>query len=69
MIIKYNESEQAASDCLLEFMRIVQKDWKLEVNHDEMVGAIHTLQTFIIKHMLQRLKAEGFSDWFENANI
>jgi hypothetical protein len=63
--LRFDSEEAAASDHLMAFMDQL-KDWGLDCNQEEWVHAIHTLQLFVIKHMLQRLGAEGFSDWYAN---
>lgn len=64
-MIGFDPEEEIASDHLLEFMKTMKK-WKLNCNQDELNQAIHILQLFIIKHMLQRLEAEGFSNWYDD---
>lgn len=61
--VKFNEEEEVAGKLLLDFMQTL-RNWGLNCNQDEMVGAIHTLQLFIIMHMLQR-EGEGFGDWYD----
>lgn len=61
--IRFDEEESRANDHLMAFMDQL-REWELNCNQQEVGVAIHTLQTFIIKHMLQRLGAEGFSDWY-----
>lgn len=62
-ILAFDQEEQVASDHLIAFMQQVQ-DWDLNCNQQELVTAIHTLQTFVIKHMIQRLNGENFSEWY-----
>lgn len=66
--IAFNNEEEAANHGLMIFTHWM-KEWELNANEHEYIGAIHTLQTFIIKHMLQRLGAEGFSDWYDNCDV
>lgn len=65
MTIKFDAEEDQANRCLLGYMRWLE-NWGLNCNQQEMTDAIHTLQMFIIMHMLQRLGAENFSEWFEH---
>lgn len=64
-MIEFNDEEKQANDHLMEFMNIVQREWGLNCNEGEFVHAIHTLQFFIMKHMLQRLEAKDFSEWYD----
>jgi len=63
--VRFDEQEENANNLLLEFMRIVQDEWGLNANGGELAHAIHTLQLFVIKRMLQRLNAVDFSDWYD----
>jgi DNA modification methylase len=38
--------------------------WDLRHNGTEMVSAIHVLQGFVVQHMLQRLDAESWGNWY-----
>lgn len=62
--IAFDAEEDQANALLLGYMRWME-NWGLNCNQQEMTTAIHTLQMFIIKHMLQRLGAEDFSDWYD----
>lgn len=65
-MIKFESEEVEANDHLLDFMNIVINKWNLvEGNRNELGAAIHTLQLYIIMHMLQREGAEGFSNWYD----
>ena len=57
--------ERQAMDHLMAYMKIVEADWKLKFNHDELRPAIHVLQGFIVQHMLHRLNPAGWSNWYE----
>lgn len=59
-----DETEQEAMDSLLHYMKVV-KSWGDNVNQDEMVGAIHILEQFVIQRMLHRLNPEYWSNWYE----
>ncbi len=60
---EFDAEENDANDHLMIFMEIL-RGWGLNCNESEMTHAIHTLQMFVIKHMLQRLGAKDFSDWY-----
>ena len=62
--IALNIEEESASSLLLKtYYQIL--DWGLNCNQGELTHAVHTIQMFIIKHMLQRLEAEDFSPWYD----
>lgn len=63
MEIQFDAAEDYANGLLMEYMQILD-DWGLNCNKQELSTAIHTLQMFTIKHMLQRLEATGFSEWY-----
>jgi hypothetical protein len=63
MQLQFDEEENKANQYLLDFMDQLD-DWELNCNAAEYVQAVHTLQFFITMHMLQRLGAEGFSEWY-----
>jgi len=62
-MISFNKEEEAANQLLMDFMEQL-REWGLNCNEGEMAHAIHTLQLFLIKHMLQRYNIEDFSEWF-----
>lgn len=62
--LDFDAEEQYANGLLLKFMEQL-KAWNLNCNENEWVHAIHTLQMFVIKHMLQRLDAKDFSHWYD----
>lgn len=60
-----NEEEIAVSDKLGEVWTTIVQDWELNCNMDEIVGAMHTFQLFIMKHALQRINDEHWSsEWY-----
>lgn len=59
-----NAEEREAGDHLLAFMEIVSQRWGLAANAGEMTTAIHTLQGFIIQHMLVRIAPDHWGDWW-----
>lgn len=60
----FNLEEREVNDKLLEVMRIIEEDWDLLANHQELVIGIHTIQRFIIQHMLQRTNPEQWGNWY-----
>jgi hypothetical protein len=65
--LKFDVEEHAANSHLMAYMNYLRR-WGLNCNEQEMTAAIHALQLFVIKRMLQRLGAEDFSDWYDNVN-
>lgn len=61
-----NEDEQEAMDHLAAFMKILLERWSLRSNQSEMATAIHTLQGFIVQHMLHRLMPGEWNAWYWN---
>ena len=62
-----SEHGERASGLLLKFQEIVTSDWGLRANSAEFYGAIHTLQSFIVQHMLQRQEPEYWASWYQKA--
>ena len=63
--VEFDAEEQKANSALIEAMQIIIHDWNLyEGNRSEVAAAIHTIQLFIIQHMLQRVGANGFNPWY-----
>jgi hypothetical protein len=60
---RLDAEEERAMDHLLAFMDTL-KGWGLRTNGTEMVSAVHVLQGFVVQHMLQRLDAEAWGNWY-----
>lgn len=60
----FNEEETAIDEHIVAALHGIH-DLGLKVNHQELAHAVHTMQLFVIKHMLQRLGSPEFSDWYE----
>lgn len=60
-----NDEEQKAMDALLEVMTTITRTWKMTANGPELASAVHTLQGFIIQHMLCRVEPDNWSSWVE----
>ena len=54
--------ERKAMDHLLAFMKHLRK-WGMDANQTELAMAIHTLQGFVVQHMLHRLAPDCWSSW------
>lgn len=63
--IEFIDDEDLANSHLMAFIEIVHDKWGLNCNYEELGHAIHTLQLYVIKHMLQRLEAKDFSEWYD----
>jgi len=52
-----------------ELLAIMQRfeGWGLRANVLEMTAAIHTLQSFVVQHMLARIEPSLWSDWYITA--
>lgn len=59
----FNEAEAAIDEHICAAMRGIQ-DLGLMCNEGELAHAVHTMQLFVIKHMLQRLGSPEFSHWY-----
>jgi hypothetical protein len=71
--------EQRASDTILEAMsaiRNIEEDdteplddrRRLTANGNELVDAVHVLQSFVKQHVLHRINPDDWSDWWESEN-
>lgn len=66
-----NAEEQAVMDHISAAMAGIQGPLGLReidgqyVNINELVVAVHTLQSFVIQHMLQRIEPDKWGKWFE----
>lgn len=61
--IVFNDAEQEISDHIMAAYQGIL-GLGLTCNQDELYNAVHSMQLFLIKHMLQRLGAKGFSEWY-----
>lgn len=59
----FDDSEREINDHILAAMRGIQ-DLGLRANEAELVQAVHTMQAFVIQHMLQRLGG-AWGQWYE----
>ena len=64
-LIVLDDDEWEAMDALEVVMRKI-RGWGLSANACEMTAAIHTLQSFVMQHMLSRLNPV-WSDWYGGA--
>lgn len=60
---RLNRRERHAMSKLLEAYAEIQS-WGLIANEDELARAIHSVQQFIIGHMLHRIEPGHWSAWF-----
>lgn len=67
-MLVFNEAEAAIDEHIVAAMQGIQ-DLGLMCNEGELAHAVHTLQLFLIKHMLQRLGSPEFSDWYEKPEL
>ena len=58
-----NTEEQEALNHILDAMAIIHS-WGLSANSQELTAAVHTLQGFVIAHMLHRVEPSLWSNWF-----
>jgi len=63
--VKFTSSEQRAWDAIKEAFAIIAHEWKLKANHGELGSAVHTIQGFVLQHMLSRV-SDGFGSWWES---
>ena len=63
-----NDDEQMIMQRVLDVHAQVLK-WGLIANKDELYSAIHTIQSFIIHHMLQRLNPDYWSHWYQEIGM
>lgn len=61
-----DDVEAEAMDHLYAFMRIVQTQWHLKTNFEELGAAVHVLQGYVIGHMLKRLAPESWGNWYDD---
>lgn len=59
-----NEEETAAMNDLLGCYQRIGA-WGLVANTEELAHAVHTIQHFIIQHMLGRINPDEWSKWYE----
>lgn len=66
---RLDADEQAIMDHILAAMRgIIDLGLKPTPNlRNEMAGAVHVLQGFVVQHMLQRLAPDEWGSWYEPA--
>lgn len=63
--VDLNDEEEEVMMLLLGvYERIV--DWGLGANQYELAAAVHTIQGFIVQHMLNRLAPDAWQDWFSH---
>ena len=60
-----NLEEQEVLNHILAAMEKIES-WGLAVNTQELTVAVHTLQGFVIAHMLHRIEPRIWSNWFTN---
>lgn len=63
-----NELEQKAADAILDAMdsiRNIDERGKLSYNTDELVQAVHVLQSFVKQHVLHRVDPKYWADWWD----
>jgi hypothetical protein len=64
----HTERETKAWNLIIEAMFAIQNmdehGTQLKYNDDELIGAIHVLQSFVKQHVLHRLAPDEYSDWW-----
>jgi hypothetical protein len=64
-LLVLNEDEQEAMDGVLTAFNIIANRWKLKSNHAELTSAVHTVQGFVIQHMITRLSPK-WGNWWQD---
>lgn len=62
-MIEFNEQEQEVLNHISDAVQGL-KDMGLEANYTELNSAVHTMQLFVISHMLHRYNPY-FSNWYK----
>lgn len=62
-----DDDEDWAMTRLIDVMNRIIRDWGLRYNNTELIGAVHTIQSFIVQHMLHRLNPAFWGDWYAPA--
>jgi hypothetical protein len=63
------EREKRASEAILDAIYDMDPRGRLTYNTDEVVQAIHVLQSFLKQHVLNRQDPENWSDWWEQKKL
>jgi len=63
--------DEVEKEAMNELLRAYNKilGWGLEHNREELTGAVHVIQSFIVQHMLHRLSPDAWSDWYREDNV
>jgi hypothetical protein len=64
----FSPKEREAWDAILEAYRLIRQ-LGLSANVEEIVGAVHVMQSFVIQHALHWHWPGEFSDWFSPVKV